>query len=109
MEERKLLVFDAEIIQELSTFIERGNSYQADEGYHDDLAMCLVLFGWVTTNSFFGDLTNVQVRQGLYNAEMREIENDLTPFGVIDNGIAPETEVFGGDLWVFEDTKLKEL
>ena len=109
MEERKLLVFDAEIIQELSTFIERGNSYQADEGYHDDLAMCLVLFGWVTTNSFFGDLTNVQVRQGLYNAEMREIENDLTPFGVIDNGMTPETEVFGGDLWVFEDTKLKEL
>lgn len=109
MEEQKLLVFDAEIIQELSTFIERGNSYQADEGYHDDLAMCLVLFGWVTTNSFFGDLTNVQVREGLYNAEMREIENDLTPFGVIDTGIAPKTEVFGGDLWVFEDTKLKEL
>lgn len=109
MEEQKLLVFDAEIIQELSTFIERGNSYQADEGYHDDLAMCLVLFGWITTNSFFGDLTNVQVREGLYNAEMREIETDLTPFGVIDNGIAPKTEVFGGDLWVFEDTKLKEL
>lgn len=109
MEEQKLLVFDAEIIQELSTFIERGNSYQADEGYHDDLAMCLVLFGWVTTNSFFGDLTNVQVREGLYNAEMREIETELTPFGLIDDGFMPETEVFGGDLWVFEDTKLKEL
>tara|TARA_R110001606_G_scaffold96378_3_gene213517 strand:- start:30496 stop:32139 length:1644 start_codon:yes stop_codon:yes gene_type:complete len=109
IEEQKLLLFDADIIQELSVFIERSNTYQADEGYHDDLAMCLVLFGWVTTNSFFSDLTNVQVREGIYNAEMRQIESDLTPFGFIDDGLTQETEVMGGDLWVFEDTKIKEL
>ena len=109
MEEKKLLLFDSDIIQELSTFIERSGTFQADEGYHDDLAMCLVLFGWVTTNSFFSDLTNVNVREGIYNSEMRMIENDLTPFGYIDDGTGQEIEVMGGDLWVFEKVKLKEL
>ena len=109
MEEKKLLLFDSDIIQELSTFIERSGTFQADEGYHDDLAMCLVLFGWVTTNSFFSDLTNVNVREGIYNSEMRMIENDLTPFGYIDDGTGQEIEIMGGDLWVFEKVKLKEL
>ena len=105
MEERKLLLFDADIIQELSTFIERSGTFQADEGYHDDLVMSLVLFGWVTTNSFFSDLTNVNVREGIYNSEMRMIENDLTPFGEILDGSEPEMEVIGGDVWMFADTK----
>ena len=109
MEEHKLLVFDAHIIQELSTFIERSGSFQADEGENDDLAMCLVLFGWVTTNPFFADLTNVKVRQGIYNAEMRMIENDLTPFGIINDGREVEMEVMSGDLWMFDEVKLKEL
>lgn len=105
MEEKKLLLFDADIIQELSTFIERSGTFQADEGYHDDLVMSLVLFGWVTTNSFFSDLTNVNVREGIYNSEMRMIENDLTPFGEILDGSEPEIEVIGGDVWMFADTK----
>ena len=105
MEEKKLLLFDADIIQELSTFIERSGTFQADEGYHDDLVMSLVLFGWVTTNSFFSDLTNVNVREGIYNSEMRMIENDLTPFGEILDGSEPEMEVIGGDVWMFADTK----
>jgi len=105
MEEKKLLLFDADIIQELSTFIERSGTFQADEGYHDDLVMSLVLFGWVTSNSFFSDLTNVNVREGIYNSEMRMIENDLTPFGQIVDGSEPEMEVMGGDVWMFADTK----
>ena len=99
IEDTKLLVHDADIIGELSVFTERGQTFQADEGYHDDLAMTLVLFGWVTTNSFFADLTNVNVREGLFNAEMRMIENDLTPFGQIVDGTEEEVEVMGGDVW----------
>jgi len=105
MEEKKLLTFDADIIKELSTFIERSGTFQADEGYNDDLAMSLVLFGWITTNSFFTDLTNINVREGLYNQEMRLIENDLTPFGIIDDGREPEMEVIGGDVWLFAEPK----
>jgi len=107
VEDTKLLIHDADVIQELSVFTEKGQTFQADEGYNDDLAMCLVLFGWVTTNSFFTDLTNVNVREGLFNAEMRMIENDLTPFGEIVDGSEPEAEVMGGDLWFSLDGKEK--
>ena len=65
--------------------------------------MSLVLFGWVTTNSFFTDLTNVNVRDGLFNAEMRMIENELTPFGEIVDGSEPELEVIGDDVWMHVD------
>ena len=109
LEAKKLLLFDADIIQELSTFIEKGGTYQADEGYHDDLVMCLVLFGWVTTNTFFTDLTNVNVREGIYNSEMRAIDNDLTPFGYIDDGQEQAIEVMGGDVWLFDEPKLRDL
>ena len=107
IEDKKLLIHDSDVIGELSVFTEKGQTFQADEGYNDDLAMSLVLFGWVTTNSFFTDLTNVNVREGLFNAEMRMIENDLTPFGEIVDGSEPEAEVMGGDLWFSLDGKEK--
>lgn len=107
IEDKKLLIFDSDVIGELSTFTEKGQTFQADEGYNDDLAMSLVLFGWVTTNSFFSDLTDVNVREGLFNAEMRMIENDLTPFGEVLDGSEPEAEVMGGDLWFSLDGKEK--
>ena len=71
--------------------------------------MTLVLFGWVTTNSFFTDLTNVNVREGLFNAEMRMIENDLTPFGQIVDGSEEEVEVMGGDIWYTADREKTSL
>jgi hypothetical protein len=109
VEDTKLLIHDAEVIGELSVFTEKGQTFQADEGYNDDLAMTLVLFGWVTTNSFFTDLTNVNVREGLFNAEMRMIENDLTPFGQIVDGTEEETEIMGGDLWYTMDREKTSL
>lgn len=109
VEDTKLLIHDADVIGELSVFTEKGQTFQADEGYNDDLAMTLVLFGWVTTNSFFVDLTNVNVREGLFNAEMRMIENDLTPFGQIVDGSEEEVEVMGGDIWYTADREKTSL
>ena len=86
VEEKKLLVHDVDTIFEMSTFVEKGGSFQADEGYHDDLMMTLVLFGWLTTNTYFKDLTNVDIRRRLYEEKMMEIQDTLTPFGFIDNG-----------------------
>ena len=102
LEEQKLLVFDEHIIHEISTFIEKGNTYQADEGYHDDLVMCMVLFGWLTSQNFFKDMTDVNVREGLYGQQMGEIESSLTPFIRVD-GQEPEVEVLGNDVWLLED------
>jgi hypothetical protein len=86
VEEKKLLINDADTISEISTFIERKNSYSADEGYHDDLVMPLVLFSWLTTNSYFKELTNINIRKELYDARIKMIEDEITPFGFINNG-----------------------
>ena len=86
VEEKKLLIHDADTISEISTFIQRKNSYMADEGYHDDLVMPLVLFSWLTTNSYFKELTNVNLRKELYENRIKMIEEEVTPFGFINNG-----------------------
>ena len=96
------MIFDENIIHEISTFIEKGNTYQADEGYHDDLVMCMVLFGWLTSQNFFKDMTDVNVREGLYGQHMGEIEHNLTPYIRVD-GQEPEVEVIGQDVWLLED------
>lgn len=99
LEENKLLVFDAETISEFSTFIEKQGSWMADEGYFDDLVMTLVLFGWMTSNPYFRDMTDVDVRKKLYSEQMDQIEDELTPFGSINNGNEEEVFVESGDVW----------
>ena len=102
VEENKLLVFDRDIISEFSTFIEHNGVFQADEGYNDDLTMTLVLFAWATNDPMFKDLMNANNRQALYSSQMKSIEDELTPFGFIDNGqsMEPDVEVIDGDIWL---------
>jgi hypothetical protein len=93
VEEKKLLVTDIDTIAEISTFIEKRGSYMADEGYHDDLVMTLVLFSWLTTNPYFKELNDVNLRQVMYENHMKQIEDELTPFGVIVDGTENDEEV----------------
>jgi hypothetical protein len=86
VEENKLLITDPDTISEISTFIEKRGSYEADEGYHDDLVMPLVLFGWLTTQPYFKELNNINMRKIMYEKQMKAIEEDLTPFGFYDDG-----------------------
>lgn len=93
VEENRLLVQDIDTIQEISTFIENNKgSYGADEGYHDDLVMTLVLFGWLTTNPYFKDLNNINIRQDMYENRIKQIEDELTPFGFMDDGRGGQDE-----------------
>lgn len=103
MEENKLLIFDADSISEFSTFIEKQGSWMADEGYFDDLVMSLVLFAWVTSNTYFRDLTDIDIRKKLYDSQMRQIEEELTPFGILTSGLEDETFIDNsGDLWTVD-------
>ena len=86
VEEKKFLIPDADIISEISTFIQKKNSFEADDGYHDDLVMPLVLFSWATTNSYFKELSNINIRQVIYENKIKIIEDQLTPFGFYDDG-----------------------
>lgn len=103
LEEKKLNIFDADTIHEFSTFIEKNGSFVADEGYHDDLVMTLVLFGWLTTNQYFRELTDVNIRERIYKQQMMQIEDELTPFGFIDDGL--EESVFVADNIVWSTDK----
>jgi hypothetical protein len=91
VEENKLIINDADTISEISTFIEKKGSYEADEGYHDDLVMPLVLFSWLSTNSYFKDLNNINLREIMYKKQIQAIEEELTPFGFYDDG-QPESD-----------------
>lgn len=86
VEEKKLLIPDADIISEISTFIQSKNSFAADEGYHDDLVMPLVLFSWAVTNKYFKELQDINLRQVIYKNQMKIIEDQLTPFGFYNDG-----------------------
>jgi len=106
VEENKLIVEDFDTITEFVSFISKKKSYQAETGHHDDLVMTLVLFGWLTTQSYFKELTNLDIRKDLYEDKMKQIEDDMTPFGYISDGLndAPTYVDFGDDqLWTAED------
>ena len=98
--EQKLLLFDSDIIQELSVFVESKGSFAADEGYHDDLVMTLVLFAWASNDPLFKDLMNTNNRKALYEQQISKIEEELTPFGIIQNDQNEEFTVQDGDLWL---------
>jgi hypothetical protein len=106
VEDDKLLVKDYDIISELTTFIQRKNSFEAEEGCNDDLAMCLVIFSWLVAQDYFKEMTNNDVRKRIYEEQKNQIEQDMSPFGFIVDGL-DEMESFvdseTGDRWVFAD------
>ena len=83
----KLIINDFDIIAELSTFISRGKSFEAEQGATDDLVMCLVIFSWLANQRYFKELTNVDVRGQMFTDQQNAIEADMAPFGFIDNGL----------------------
>lgn len=103
IEQDQLVVHDTNTILELSTFVAKGSSYEASNGNHDDLVMNLVLFGWFTTTSMFVEQTDIDVKKMMYHEQMRIIEDDVPPFGEIDNGLDQSTEIIDGDVWVSTD------
>lgn len=109
LEEKKLLIFDADVISEISTFIQVRDSYQADEGYHDDLVMPLVLFSWLTTNPYFREMSDVNIREAMYQERIKQIEEDVVPFGFIMNGTEEELTVEDGDVWRQEKPEAPQL
>jgi hypothetical protein len=93
IEEKKLLITDADTISEISTFIEKRGSFEADDGYHDDLVMTLVMFAWLASTRYFKEINNVDLRKALYEAKMQQIEDEMMPFGIVDNGLPPSAVV----------------
>ena len=105
IEEYKLLTLDYEIISELTTFAQRHNSFEAEEGCNDDLAMCLVIFSWLVAQDYFKEMTNNDVRKRIYEEQKNQIEQDMAPFGFILDGINDEQTFVDndGDRWYTDE------
>ena len=88
LETNRLTINDDNTILEISTFEAKGQSYEASEGNHDDLMMNLVLFGYFVSTQYFSDMTDINLKQMMFEQKMKEIENDVVPFGFIDDGSA---------------------
>ena len=100
IESDKLLSCDYDIMSELTTFIQKSNSFEAEEGCHDDLAMCLVIYAWLVQTDYFKELTDQDVRKRLYEEQRNAIEQDMAPFGFMDDGMNSESFVDeDGDRW----------
>ena len=94
IESDKLLIPDYDMMSELSTFVVKGSSWQADDGCTDDLVACLFLFAWAVDQTYFKELTDNDIRERMYAEQREQLEQDMAPFGFIDNGIDdPEEEV----------------
>ena len=83
MSQKKLVIKDEETIREMSTFVAKGASYQADHNSHDDLMMNLVMFGWFTSTSFFAESTDVNMKHMLYKQKVQQMEDEVIPVGIM--------------------------
>ena len=100
IEEDKLLFNDFQIFQELTTFVQKKQAWEADEGYHDDLVMCMVLFAWLVMQDYFKEMTDQDIRRRIYEEQRNQIEQDMAPFGFIDDGLGDDTFVDAeGTFW----------
>ncbi len=100
LEDDKIMVKDYEIISELTTFSQKHNSFEAEEGCNDDLAMCLVIFAWLVAQDYFKEMTDNDIRKRLYEEQRNQIEQDMAPFGFIQDGLDDTSFVdSSGDRW----------
>jgi len=110
IEQNQLIINDFNTINELSTFSRKGNSYEAESGKHDDLVMCLVLFAWLSEQQYFKDYTNINTLVSLREKNDEEMEQDLAPFGFIEDGrgddfIDDDLEKIVPDSWMWKNAR----
>ena len=90
VEDNKIIIEDFDTINELSTFIVKGSSFEADDGCNDDMVACCFIFGWVTDQTYFKELTDNDIRQQMYKEQQNQLEQDMAPFGFVVNGLEDE-------------------
>ena len=99
----KLLINDFDTYSELTTFIQQKNSFSAEQGANDDMVMSLVIFSWVTTQQYFKEIVNHDIRKQIQLENMNQMDDDILPAPIIEDGLEHEFEMMGGDLWEVAD------
>ena len=107
IERDNLLIDDFDTISELTTFIAKSTSWEADDGSHDDLVMTCVLFSWLVQQRYFKELTDQDIREKMFAEQAKIIEEELVPFGVIDDGFDPDEHQIPGDDNIWSPTQFE--
>ena len=105
IENNKLLINDFETIAELNTFVRIRDTYSAEEGHNDDIVMGLVIFAWLTAQSYFKDSTNIDIRKLMLEENNMLIDESMTPFGFVDNGLQEEVFEDGEERWQYAEQR----
>ena len=103
IEQDQLIINDFDTIKEMSTFSRKGVSYEAESGSHDDMVMTLVLFSWLTDQTYFKDMTDINTMMKLRMKSEQEMFDDLIPFGfnLNDELESDSIEIVSpGDSWI---------
>ena len=103
LENNKLEIVDEDTIIEISTFTARGSSYEASDGNHDDIVMNLVMFGYFAGTSAFGEMTDISIRDLMFQQRMLEIENDVLDWGFVDDGLDNTSPALASSPWQIEE------
>ena len=99
----KLQINDFDTYSELTTFIQQNNSFSAEQGANDDLVMSLVIFSWVTTQQYFKEIVNHDIRKQIQLENMNQMDDDVLPAPIIEDGLEHDFEIMGGDMWEVAD------
>ena len=75
------------LISAFSTFSQKGQTFEAEDGHSDDLAMCCVIFAWLAQQTYFKELTDDDIRARMFREQQHQLEQDMAPFGFIDDGL----------------------
>ena len=85
----------------MTTFIQKNQTFVAEDGCHDDLAMCLVIFSWLIVQPYFKEMTDNDIRKRIYEDQRDQIEQDMAPFGFVSDGLSDDSSFVdaSGDRW----------
>ena len=75
----------------------KGQSWEGSDGNTDDLVMCLVLFSWLTDQTYFKELVNLDIRKQLWKEKEGLVDQDMAPFGFVLDGLRDEDGVRIGE------------
>lgn len=95
----KLLINDFDTYSELTTFEQHKTSFAAADGANDDLVMTLVIFAWATTQKYFREIVNHDLRKQIQLENMNQLDEEVLPAPIIEDGLKTDFMVEGGDVW----------
>lgn len=104
IEGNKLEIPDFDTYSELTTFVSNKTSFGAEDDANDDLVMTLVLFSWITTQKYFKEIVNHDLRKQIQLENMNQHDEENLPQPIIEDGLQHEFDVIDGEVWEKADS-----